>query len=159
LANCYLRRGDAQEATRRLDALAADESAPRHVRDWALGELGDLAMQEGNTDLAAQRYRELAQRTLDEDSLRTIEIKSSSLADTRARRAIGALLIGTPTRGPDATEASALLGTWMGEDPTDGLPEYLVGRQFIGRGEYEKAAERLDRALSKRLPPGAVLRE
>src|SRR6266480_1050522 len=55
--------------------------------------------------------------------------------------------------------AGALLGTWAAEDPTDGLPEYLLGKDLVNRGLYPDAAERLDRALAKRLPPGRVLRE
>src|SRR5207302_2925402 len=77
----------------------------------------------------------------------------------RARRAISAYLVGSPERGVDAMTAGALLGSWAAEDPTDGLPEYLLGKDLANRGLYADAAERLDRALAKRLPPGRVLRE
>jgi hypothetical protein len=55
--------------------------------------------------------------------------------------------------------AGAYLGSWLAEDPSDGLPEYLLGKDLLNRGIYAEAAERLDRALAKRLPPGRVLRE
>jgi hypothetical protein len=55
--------------------------------------------------------------------------------------------------------AGALLGQWIAEDPADGLPEYLLGKDLVNRGLYAEAGERLDRALAKRLPPGRVLRE
>jgi len=55
--------------------------------------------------------------------------------------------------------AGALLGSWAAEDPSDGLPEYLLGKDLANRGFYSDAAERLDRALAKRLSVGRVLRE
>ena len=55
--------------------------------------------------------------------------------------------------------AGALLGQWIAEDPADGLPEYLLGKDLVNCGLYADAAERFDRALAKRLPPGRVLRE
>jgi hypothetical protein len=68
-------------------------------------------------------------------------------------------LVGSPERGVDSMTAGALLGSWAAEDPTDGLPEYLLGKDLSNRGFFPEAAERLDRALAKRLPPGRVLRE
>jgi hypothetical protein len=121
--------------------------------------LADVDLESGDFDRAAQRYARLAARTLDEDSLRTIEVKSTALGDARARRAVAAYLVGPPERGVDAMTAGALLGSWIAEDPTDGLPEYLLGKDLANRGLYTEAAERLDRALAKRLPPGRVLRE
>src|SRR6185295_20219868 len=119
----------------------------------------DLDLEGGDYDRAAQRYAQLAARSLDEDSLRTIEVKTGSLGDPRARKAIAAYLVGAPERGVDAMTAGALLGQWIAEDPADGLPEYLLGKDLVNRGLYADAAERLDRALAKRLPPGRVLRE
>jgi tetratricopeptide (TPR) repeat protein len=159
LAGCFMRRGDTKEAQKRLSALAGDESASRIIRNRALATLADLDLANGDTERAAQRYAQLAARTIDEDALRTIEVKMGSLGDPRARKAIAAFLVGTPERGIDSTKAGALLGAWIGEDPTDGLPEYLLGRDLLGRGMYAEAAERFDRALAKRLPPGMVLRE
>jgi hypothetical protein len=137
----------------------AAEGATRIARNRALSQLADLELEGGDYDRAAQHYAELASRSLDEDSLRTIEVKASSLGDPRARRAIAAYLVGPPERGIDAMTAGALLGSWAAEDPTDGLPEYLLGKDLANRGLYADAAERLDRALAKRLAPGRVLRE
>jgi tetratricopeptide (TPR) repeat protein len=159
LANCLLRHGDRGEATRVLSELAADEGASRLARNRALSQLADLDFAGGDYDKAAERYAALAARTLDEDALRTIEVKVSSLSDPRARRAIGAYLVGSPDRGIDAMSAGALLGAWIAEDPSDGLPEYLLGRDLAGKSLWGQAAERYDRALAKRLPPGRVLRE
>jgi len=159
MAGCFLRRGEKQDATRILSAIIADESASRIVQNRALSQLADIDFEGGDYDRAALRYSELATRSLDEDALRTIDVKTGSLGDVRARRAIAAYLVGTPERGVDAMTAGALLGSWAAEDPTDGLPEYLLGKDLANRGFYSDAADRLDRALAKRLPPGRVLRE
>lgn len=142
-----------------LSEIAGDETASRPARNRALSQLADLDLAAGDYDRAAERYAMLAGRTLDEDSLRTIEVKASSLGDPRARRAIAAFLVGSPERGVDAMTAGTMLGAWIVEDPTDGLPEYLLGRDLAGKAFYAQAAERFDRALAKRLPPGRVLRE
>lgn len=159
LATCKLRTGDVADAKQRLERTAADATMPATVRDRALVDLADLATDEGDLDRAEKLYGEIEARTLDEDSLRTLDVKLGALRDPRARRAIVALLIGSPDRGVDGGTAAAYLGQWIGEDPTDGLPEYLLGRGLVNRRLYDQAAERFDRALAKRLPPGRVLRE
>jgi tetratricopeptide (TPR) repeat protein len=159
IASCLLRRGEIAEASKILSNVLADESASRIVQNRALSQLADLDIAESNYDRAAQRYAQLAARSLDEDTLRTIEVKAGALGDPRARRAIGAYLVGSPERGIDTMTAGALLGSWAAEDPTDGLPEYLLGKDLANRGLFADAAERFDRALAKRLPLGRVLRE
>jgi tetratricopeptide (TPR) repeat protein len=159
LAGCLLRKGEKGEAIKLLSGVAGDESSSRLVKNRALSQLADLDLEGGDYDHAAQRYGQLAARSLDEDSLRTIEVKTGALGDPRARKAIGAYLVGAPERGVDAMTAGALLGQWIAEDPADGLPEYLLGKDLVNRGLYTEGAERLDRALAKRLPPGRVLRE
>jgi tetratricopeptide (TPR) repeat protein len=159
IAGCFLRRDEKQEARKLLASILADEGASRLAQNRALSQLADLDLESADYDRAAQRYGQLASRSFDEDSLRTIEIKVGALSDPRARKAISAFLVGAPDRGVDAMTAGALLGSWAAEDPTDGLPEYLLGKDLLNRGFYPEAAERLDRALAKRLPPGRVLRE
>ncbi len=159
MAGCFLRRGEKQEATKILSAVAADESATRIAQNRALSQLADIDFEGGDYDRAAQRYAEVATRLFDEDTLRTIEVKTGSLGDVRARRTIAAYLVGSAERGVDSMTAGALLGSWAAEDPTDGLPEYLLAKDLANRGFYSDAADRLDRALAKRLPPGRVLRE
>jgi tetratricopeptide (TPR) repeat protein len=159
VAGCLLRRGEVDEARKVLAAILADEGATRIAQNRALAQLADLDLEGGDYDRASQRYAQLASRSLDEDSLRTIEVKANALGDPRARRAIAAYLVGPPERGVDAMTAGALLGSWAAEDPSDGLPEYLLGKDLANRALYADAAERLDRALAKRLPPGRVLRE
>jgi tetratricopeptide (TPR) repeat protein len=159
IAQCSLRRNQQRHAKTVLADLADDDRVSRPVRDRALTLLADLAMQEADYDRAAERYATLQSRTLDEDTLRALEVKMNALGDPRARRALSALFVGSADRGVDLPTATALLGAWIGEDPTDGLPEYLLGRDLAARGFHREAAERFDRALAKRLSAGRVLRE
>lgn len=150
IAKARINRGDVEEGTRELEQIAAEPKAPRHVRDRALEELGDLALAAGQGEAAIKRYAELSQRTVDEDRLRTLEVKVAAAKDPRARPAIVALLIGGKGRGPDRQLAAELLGAWAAseEGARDGLPWYLLGRQLFGSGQYDEAAERLDKALA-----------
>ena len=88
-------------------------------------------------------------------------MKTSSLGDPSARdEPSRRSCVGTPERGVDPMRAGALLGSLdRAKIRPTGLPEYLLGRDLVGRGMYAEAAERFDRALAKRLPPGMVLRE
>ncbi len=90
-------------------------------------------------------------RLVDEDALRTLEVKMGAAKDPRARLGIIALLIGTPPRAPDKVRAATLLAEWGMIAPDDGLPQYLIARQYMATNELEQAGERLDAALGKRL--------
>jgi hypothetical protein len=91
------------------------------------------------------------ERLVDEDALRTLEVKIAAARDPRARPAIVELLIGSQGRSPDKIRAIDRLATWAAEDPGEGLPHYLIGRHYIGVSGFSEAAERLDRALSGRI--------
>ena len=143
-----IREGKGDEGTRALEELASSPSVARHLRDRALEELADLALEAGRVDEAARRYRELMARTLDEDQLRTLAVKVTAAEDARVRPAMVALLVGTPTRGPDRTLALELLGALSLSAPEDGLSSYLLARQYLNAAQYEDAAVRLDRALA-----------
>jgi hypothetical protein len=55
--------------------------------------------------------------------------------------------------------ATAKLARWSSERPEDGTPDYLLGRNFYLQGRYEDAAQRLDRALARKLSEPRVERE
>ncbi len=110
IARTRLREGAADEGEAALARLAGDAAVSRHVRDRAVEDLGDLALAEGRGDEAVAAYRELATRTLDEDALRTLDIKMAAADDPELRPAVVALLIGSGTRGPDRQLAMELLG-------------------------------------------------
>jgi tetratricopeptide (TPR) repeat protein len=141
-----------QDAKRDLEVLAGDESLPRHVRDRALEELGDLALASAEPDAAVSRYAEVMTRLVEEDPLRTLEVKMGAARDPRARAAVVALLVGDRGRPPDKVRAAELLGAWSVQSTAEGLPDYLLGRHYLGAGDFDEAAIRLDQALSRQLP-------
>lgn len=152
VARSQIRAGDVAAGKAGLRAVADDERAPRHVRDRALEDLADLELAPGGDGaFAAEAYREIMKRTVDEDVLRTLEVKAASLASPRARAALFYYLVGEPGRGPDRVRASEMFGLWEKEQPRDGMPDYLMARQLLGGALYDEAAARLDAALSKEL--------
>jgi len=157
IARVQLREGLEGDGAAAIERLADDVRVPRHVRDRATEDLADLALAEGRVDEATARYLEIASRTLDEDALRTLDIKLAAAGDPRLRPPIVALLIGKDHRPPDRTLAMELLrevAVTAGHDEgdprasEDGLPWYLLGRQYFSGGQYEEAQARLDRALA-----------
>jgi hypothetical protein len=140
-----------EDAASELSRIAADEAAPRHVRDRALEALADAALSAGDGERAASLYRDVASRALDEDRLRTLDVKIASATDARARDAVVELLIGRGGREPDRVRAAELLGAWAAAVPGDGLPVYLLARRYVGEGRFEEAAPRLDQALAGEL--------
>lgn len=159
LATCHLRSGDDARAASQLDSLANDEKWPRAARDRARSQLADMALQVGNLDRAEHLYEELRGRTLDEDALRTLDVKLEAVRDPKAREAVVELLIGRKERGPDPALAATKLGAWAASEPTNGLPDYLLARGLLGRGLYREAGEGLNRALEKGLAIASVKRE
>ncbi len=158
LATCALRGGDAADARRRYDALVRDPDLTRLLRAVAEEALGDLDLQQGKTARADAHYREIAKSVLDEDRLRTLDVKRASSSDL-ARGAIVALLVGTPRLGPDWAEAAARLQAWSDADPDDGTADYLLGRNFYNHGRWDEARVHLDAALRRRLALPRVERE
>lgn len=158
-ATCAERRGEADDATARLRALADDAQASRLARDRAEERLGDLALVGGDAEGAAARYRKVADRTVDEDRRRTLDVKLRATADAAARPAIVALLIGAPKTGVDASDGAFELGAWLARGDPDGLGHYLHGRLAFGKGAYATAIARLDDALARGPAPPSVQRE
>ena len=147
IARSLIGEGRTGEALAALAQIAAGEGVRRDVRDRAVEELGDQALAAGRGAEAVSRFEEVAARTVDEDRLRTLEVKTAAAKSERGRSAVVALLVGTRGRGPDKPLAIERLAAWSTADPTDGLPLYLLGRHYFGAGQLEEAADRLDRAL------------
>ena len=88
-------------------------------------------------------------------------MKELAAEDPAAREAIQALLLGDDKRGPDIFLAGTALGRWPAAEP-DGrspLASYLVGRNLVQRGFFEKGAETLEDALAGPLPTPRIARE
>jgi len=148
IAESLYRAGRTDEAKQALEQVARSDMAQRHVRDRALEGLGDLALAEGRVEDAIARYAEVMTRTVNEDKLRTLDVKIYAAKNEQARPAVIALLIGAPARPPDPALAAELLGAWSARAPDESLPLYLLGRHYVNKGFFEEAAARLDRALA-----------
>ena len=150
LGSCSARAGDLSDARRRFAELANDEKLHSVLRMTADESIADLDLQAGDAPAAAERYRRIERSVADEDHLRTLDVKALAMSE-RGRAAIAALLVGDLRFGRDFGEAAARLGEWAVAEPDNGLPEYLLGRNFYQGGRYPEAARRLDAALSKKL--------
>lgn len=156
---CLERKGDVARASNELEALAADEGAGRIARNRATERLGDLAFVRGDVAEATRRWQETRSHVLDEDHLRTLDVKLH-VADTgHGGDAVRHLLLGMPETGTDVVRASEELGRWAERQPDDGLPRYLLGRNALSRGLYPRALELLREAATRRLEPLRVRRE
>jgi predicted Zn-dependent protease len=157
LATCEERAGDDPIAT--LEGVLADARMSRTVRDRAEERLGDRALGRGDLDEARRRYDAIAGRVLDEDHLRTLDVKRVATTDPAATAAIATLLVGSPRTGPDALRAHEELGRWAVSAPRDPMPRYLLARQSVSRGDFAHAAALLDEALSLPSTLARVFRE
>lgn len=167
LATVERRHGDREKGRAALTELATadDTKVPRTYRDRAEEALADAQLIDGDHDGAAARYEALAARTVDEDVARTLEIKALGARDPAARPAIQALLLGDDKHGADVFLGGVELGAWKATArssptaPPPALVSYLVGRNLVGRGFFEKGASHLDDALASALPTPRVARE
>lgn len=143
-----VRLGRKAEGIAALEAVVKDERFSRYVRDGALEQMGDILLEGGDNAGAMEHYREVMSRSLDENVLRTLDVKIEGARNQRAYRAVVELLMGHGGRGPDKVRAAEALGTWSATETGDGLPEYLLARSDIQAGQFADALIRLDRALT-----------
>ncbi|HET9953006.1 MAG TPA: tetratricopeptide repeat protein [Polyangiaceae bacterium] len=154
LAACSARSGQIEAAARSYRALQRATDAAPWARLQALEAEADLALRRGNLDEARALYAELAQRIVDEDRLRSLDVKR--LAEPGlAQRAIVALLIGDEL-GPAWDSAAPLLGEWSASNASDGLADYLLAKNLFGRNRARDAQRYIERALTRALPEPRV---
>ena len=160
-----LRAMDQPDAARaELEALASDPRTPRTWHDRTDEAIADDDLARGRGERAADEYRAVAARSLDEDALRTLEVKALAARDPAARRAILDLLVAEPGRVLDSWIGALSLGTWAA-DPGGPLAAYLVGKNLTThaasqpRDAWERASAWLDRALAEGPPTAAIGRE
>ncbi|HYO94082.1 MAG TPA: tetratricopeptide repeat protein [Polyangiaceae bacterium] len=157
LAACKAREGQISQASEAYGVLSEANDAAPWARSAAQEAMADLALRQGQVELARKGYQQLATTTADEDRLRTLDVKQ--LADAGiAREAIVLLLIGDEL-GPSWDVAAAKLGEWAARDPELGVADYLLGRNLMSRARYREAAFYFDRALSRRLLEPRILEE
>lgn len=181
LGSCMQRRGKLEESVAHYQQLARSAELRPQERAAALKRWADLELWQQHPERAEQLYEQVRPNTVDEDQLRQLDVKqlaaralkiarepgevtgdedtSESVGRPLAYEAIAALLIGDPQQGPDLALASAKLAEWAASDPQDGLPHYLLGKNFLSLGRFEEAAEQLDLALDRKLQLPRVKRE
>ncbi len=155
-AKVLYRAGRVDEARARLEKLGAAEKLHAVYRDRAREELADELLAEEDEARALPLYQEALEHAIDEDQLRTLDVKVAAAKDPAQRRAIVAQLIGFPGHAIDRILGAELLGAWAQSAPTDGLPNYLLGRHFYNSGNFEEAKDRLDKALAARITSARV---
>jgi hypothetical protein len=155
------RHTDRERGRKDLEALMSRDDVPRTWRDRAEEALADADFIDGNLERARTHYEALAARTLDEDAARTLEVKKLATEDPSAREAIQPLLLGDEKHGPEPFVGGVALGRWPLERDGETSPfaSYLIGRNFLQRGFYEKGAAALDAAMKGALPTPRVARE
>jgi tetratricopeptide (TPR) repeat protein len=155
---CAARAGRYDEARVKWERVASDPALPVVLKLTGTEAIADLDLALGLDRPARERYRLIAQQVFDDDHLRALEVKGAE-REPLGRDAIVALLIGDPRLGRDFSIATARLARWAAERPTEGEPEYLLGRNFYQQGRYEDAAAHLDRALERTLESSRLRRE
>jgi len=154
--------GAAGPARRELEVLAADPRLPRTWRDRTDEALADDDLTQGLGARAAEEYLAIASRSLDEDAVRTLQVKALAAPDPIARRAIVDLLVAEPGRVPDSWVGALSLGAWAVESRS-ALADYLVGKNLTThaaaqpRDAWERAMTWLDRVPEGQGPPTAAI--
>ncbi len=150
--------GAAADGRAEFEAIATDDRAPRTWRDRAEEAVADDDLVRGDNDRAASAFRDLAARTLDEDSARTLDVKAQSAESPPARQAVVDLLIGEPGRPVDAWLGALSLGIWS-QRASEPLASYLIGKNLTLHAAYARAATWLDNASDAGGLDGPVARE
>ena len=158
LAACDVKDGAEAAALSAYATLANAPELAKLEQAGAREAKADLELRGGRLELARRDYDAVAAIIADEDRLRTLDVKRAPRTELQ-RRAVVDLLVGDPLLGPAFEIAAVRLSEWASADPEDGLPDYLLGKNFASRGRYPEAIEFLDRALSKRIILPRVTRE
>ena len=158
LAACAVKDGDEAAAIQAYATLAASPELAKLEQAVAREALADVELRAGRLAEARRDYDAVTEIVADEDRLRTLDVKRSPENEVQ-RRAVVDLLVGDPILGAAFEVAAPRLADWAREEPENGLPSYLLGKNLFGRGRYPEAAEYLDAALAKKLALPRVARE
>ncbi len=158
-AETHLRMGRVEDAKALLNAVIANPQHPEALRDRASEELGDIALSTGDLIEAERHYTQARRSMMDEDALRTLDVKLYAIKNQEAKGPVVELLIGRPGEMPDKILAIEQLGSWAARDPGEGLPHYLLARHYMGAAQYGEAWKRIEKALSGRQASARVRAE
>lgn len=133
--------------------------APPQVRAGAYESIADAAWARGQRRRARRIYRRLLSEPQSQGERRLREVKLLGLmagggVEARVRR----IFVEEAPRMPTTAEIVDLARD-VADLRTDGLGYYLVGRQLLAAGDYERAAQRFELATLRSLPTLALSRE
>lgn len=148
------------EATYR--GVAANVAASVLLRASALERVGDVVWLQGNLDAANRVYAEVQQLIVDEDWLRTLDVKRTAVSspDPEERAALKALFFGTGTHAGRANPVltGEVLGSWA-KARGAALAHYLLGKQYLAASEWQLAHARFARAVEAGLESARIRHE
>ena len=159
LAACSLKAGDEAAALKSYAELSRARELSKLEQAAALETKGDIALAAGRLDDARAAYDAVAAIVVDEDRLRTLDVKRFAIEHEPGRLAIVALLIGDSVYGPSWDVAAPLLAEWAEREPEQSLPPYLLGKNLYGHGRPVEASGYLDRAIGATTSLPRVARE
>lgn len=146
---------DRARGTEEISLIANDARLPLGIQKRAEETLADAEMRDGKFDSAADRYRRLLEKTIDEDAARTLEVKEIAARVPAERDATITLLLGTEARGTEPFRS----GVALGESSPTALAAYLIGRNLMQKSGCKEGVPYLNDALKKGLPTARLTRE
>jgi len=158
LAALLARQGDMKGAEAQLARLLRDDAPAPYVAS-ARQALADQALREGRYQAALHLYEALTQQPIDDDQRRALQVKtlacqaalSGDPQGERQARLLFELLVGSPGQHTDAATA-VYLTRELRALRSDGLPQYLEGRQLFFQARFKYAAELFAQARALGLP-------
>jgi tetratricopeptide (TPR) repeat protein len=157
LGACAMREGDALRARTIYSDIASDARLSALQRAAGREASADLDLWQGRVAEARRIYEAIEPIVFDPGRLRALAVKSGVTSEVE-RRAVVDLLVGDRLGEPCSAVIEALM-RWSAEEPSSGLPDYLLGRGAYQDGQWERAATHLDVALGRELGPELIRRE
>lgn len=148
LARCAARAGEAVAERAAYEELLAAPWVGAARRAAVHERLGDSHLLSGDATAAMDAYLVAGEGGGNEHSYRRLDVKAwAARTNGVAREAIVRLLVGDERRKTDPLLSGAKLGAWAVQQPDQGMPHYLLGKNLAARGLYPEAAAALQQAL------------
>jgi hypothetical protein len=129
--------------------LAADEKAGAAIRARALERLGDLYLSLSNGPMAIESYRASAKLVLEEDRLRTLDVKSWVAGDADRGKHLGAYFAGDAKLIASIVQLAEVTQSRSPDEQS--LAHYLLARRLIDEKQWSLARTQLQLANPQRL--------
>ncbi len=155
LVGALARTGNEAQARIELDALRAAMNAPKPIVATALEQFADASWTLGGLEEAAALYDELLSIPRTDGPARQSEVKKLALAGTAEEQALVYEMLIEPPSPPVAVHIAQALA----DVRTDGLGQYLEGRQLLFQGRYNLALPLLEEAEARGVPTERLERE